>query len=547
MPKSDTWPGGVAMQSASNLDSAGSCDSVISANSGYSQDSMEHLSPEERACLMYLEEMIEGLEVQEDSGLSNDEPDPPFQAGAGANDVSSLKSDASGKDETSPSESRAFFPEDQAEHRAPNQTSESPMSVTTQPKPPPPDFKKHPLASQLCVSQNGDGQLQIVPIVSLCPGPSDEASEIDVIPPPSDFMDEPDLPPSPTISDEPAATAVDLEQLRQRALAKRNTVSSSLPPNHPNQPRKRSLPALGSDLPTIAPPEPLRSPPAVYPKPKKLPANIILKSHKGTVTISEDNSEHPVPTLSERLSLDPQRVHVEALRKLGLLNADADSGPALSPVLSHKSRRSWTGPLSPISPRSPHTPNFTPPHPSAYRPPPASAAVSPAATSSARAVLPAPPDFGDSDNKPPADEDASDAAQVPTRPRTPTTLVQHLLSPKVAAVKSATLERSGLGLSDYIARQDSTDAAAASILLHRNRARPASLGSRKEFASAMREAPAGDRVASRLPEIRRSLPAQSGDSPKLPRSQGISVMICPRAENGGERREALKKLGLLRD
>lgn len=36
---------------------------------------MEHLTPEERACLMFLEETIEALEVQEDSGLSNDEPD----------------------------------------------------------------------------------------------------------------------------------------------------------------------------------------------------------------------------------------------------------------------------------------------------------------------------------------------------------------------------------------------------------------------------------------------------------------------------------------
>lgn len=36
---------------------------------------MEHLSAEERACLTYLEETIEALEVQEDSGLSNDEPE----------------------------------------------------------------------------------------------------------------------------------------------------------------------------------------------------------------------------------------------------------------------------------------------------------------------------------------------------------------------------------------------------------------------------------------------------------------------------------------
>lgn len=34
MPKSAMWPGGVAMESLSNMDSAGSCDSVISMNSG---------------------------------------------------------------------------------------------------------------------------------------------------------------------------------------------------------------------------------------------------------------------------------------------------------------------------------------------------------------------------------------------------------------------------------------------------------------------------------------------------------------------------------
>lgn len=35
MAKSDTWPGGIAMETLSNMDSAGSCDSVISMNSGF--------------------------------------------------------------------------------------------------------------------------------------------------------------------------------------------------------------------------------------------------------------------------------------------------------------------------------------------------------------------------------------------------------------------------------------------------------------------------------------------------------------------------------
>lgn len=42
---------------------------------------MEHLSAEERACLLYLEETIEALEMQEDSGLSNDEPESLPRAG----------------------------------------------------------------------------------------------------------------------------------------------------------------------------------------------------------------------------------------------------------------------------------------------------------------------------------------------------------------------------------------------------------------------------------------------------------------------------------
>ena len=40
-----------------------------------SDDSLEYLSAEEKACLMFLEETIESLDTEDDSGLSNDEPD----------------------------------------------------------------------------------------------------------------------------------------------------------------------------------------------------------------------------------------------------------------------------------------------------------------------------------------------------------------------------------------------------------------------------------------------------------------------------------------
>ncbi|KAI3357530.1 hypothetical protein L3Q82_015948, partial [Scortum barcoo] len=332
MPKSDTWPGGVAMEPLSNMDSVGSCDSVISVNSGYSEDSMEHLSPEERACLMYLEETIEALEVQEDSGFSNDEPDPGSQAEK--TDISSFNS------------------ESEREHHALNHTSEPQSSrasaanktdtetlanLMTLPKP--------PLATQanvLCVSKGEDGNLKIV-------SQSAKASAINLalIPPPLDFMDEPSLPPqrpkekhlppSAGISISKPGATIDLEKLRQRASAKRNSVSSPTAQEPSKPPPELSPVAINSGTQLSHPPgatQP-KSPPAVAPKPKKLPANIILKSHKAAV--SDGNSGHSVPPSGDRLLLDPQRIRIEALRKLGLLKGDeTDSGPALSPKQSPK-------------------------------------------------------------------------------------------------------------------------------------------------------------------------------------------------------------------
>lgn len=40
-----------------------------------SDDSLEHLTADEKACLLFLEETIESLAIEEDSGLSNEEPD----------------------------------------------------------------------------------------------------------------------------------------------------------------------------------------------------------------------------------------------------------------------------------------------------------------------------------------------------------------------------------------------------------------------------------------------------------------------------------------
>ncbi|XP_040916514.1 specifically androgen-regulated gene protein isoform X2 [Toxotes jaculatrix] len=578
MPKSVMWPGAVAMESLSNMDSAGSCDSVISMNSGYSDDSMEHLSAEERACLMYLEETIEALEVQEDSGLSNDEPDAGLQAEK-VNDISSYKSIAFGR----------------AEHHAVNQTSEpqshpvsaantkdlssTSLNLMTQPKSPVTKSvtgcKIPPPATQtevLCISTDANGKPKIVTSTGLCQGHSTEASEIDLglIPPPSDFMDEPcplvhpekvkDLSPSAGSSSNKPGATVDLEWLRQRTST---SVNSSMSQETPNMPQSEgspglSPPAVRSGHPKSPPPPPEaaepRSPPAVAPKPKKLPANIILKSHKSSV--ADGNSGHSAPTGSDRVLLDPQRVRIEALRKLGLLKSeDTDSGPALSPKLSPKTRRSWGAPPSPVSPATPHTPPLTPSNIRGNSPTPAFVPPkSLTANSTAPDILPAPAAFSDpvrplpSDNELSPVKDVSDTrvdAQVNKPCLTPPTPTKQLTPSKITGVKSATLERSGLGLSSYMASQDSSEAGQgissqkSPRQLRNNRPRPASLGSQKEFSSTQSD--------SQRSQPTHTAFQHSGDSQKLPRSQGISVLICPRAENGEDRREALKKLGLLRD
>ncbi|XP_008300888.1 specifically androgen-regulated gene protein-like isoform X2 [Stegastes partitus] len=569
---------------------------------------MEHLSAEERACLMYLEETIEALEVQEDSGLSNDEPELGSQAEKmdqiRVNDISSLTSDGSGSHGMSTSASHlaesastALSIEGKTEHHALNPTTEpqfTPASaadikglesrdLVAQPNLPGCTSNTQP---EVLGSDAGDVDPKSTGVL-LSPGQSAQASEVDegLIPPPSDFMDEPDPPSQPvTVEDllksagassSKSGAPVDVELLRQRASANKPSVSSSVIEQPSSKLPSKVPPSLSVPLvpsgPLISPPpevaEP-KSPPVVAPKPKKLPANIILKSHKAAAAGSNGNSGHSVPTSSDRLVLDPQRVRMEALRKLGLLkSSESDSGPALSPKLSPKTRRSWAAPSPPISPAFLQTPPLTPSYSNVHSPPPTSvaspAAVLPTAASPAPSVeppdiLPAPAAFSDpisplpSDNELSAIKDVTETT-VNNPPLTPPALVKQLTPPRVTGIKSATLERSGLGLSSYKAEAGLDVGGQQSPSQLRNtRPRPASLGSGREFSNAKGGDLQAKPTTSKEPDSQRSLPAptapqHSRDSQKLPRSQGISVLICPRAENEEDRREALKKLGLLRD
>lgn len=553
---------------------------------------MEHLSAEERACLMYLEETIEALEVQEDSGLSNDEAEPVSLE----EKLSQIRV-----------EGRCVF------HAVTQRTSlghmvEISVSVASSPPPTPPDVTSfvpepgegnaedkvecpaeneaakpnaqqhtaHPHAKMLHVLKDENGKLKIV---SNQPAREPEVDP-SMIPPPSDFMDEleplraSEPPPTQVVSAQRPQT-VDVEALCRQASAE---VAQELPdkpaelsedvghhvtPPLTPPPPPFTPPPPPTPTPPLEVPEP-KSPPAVAPKPKRLPANILLKSHRSTAAAASSSVSEGSSGFSQLPN--PQRVHMEALRKLGLLKSDeTDSGPALSPRLSPQTRRSWAAPSPPVSPR---TPPATPSYSRLATPPPSSplpqAPPSPPSDPSPF-IVPAPAAFCDfegpsrPESEPSTARDASGTASKAlsnTPPRGALAFIKHLTPPRNKGTRSATIERSGSSLSSYAASQDpgkvSQDEGDKQSpgQLRNTRPRPASLGSRQELSGrAKGGVPQVSPASSKEPDLRRSLPTvqPSSNSSKLPRSQGISVLISPRSENGDERREALRRLGLLRD
>lgn len=527
-----------------------------------SAGSMEHLSAEERACLMYLEETIEALEMQEDSGLSNDEAEPVsleeklrqirvegmrVSHAVGQCTSQYIELSVSQLQLFPHSDVTSFVPEpaeDQVEYGAENEATK-------------PDTQQHAAAEHtkmLRVQKDENGKLMII---SNQPTREPEV-DVSMIPPPSDFMDEPEAqealePPPSKVATSQRLQIVDVEVLRRRASAK---VAQQLPDkpaglNVDNGHHVTPLPPDSPPPPPSSPPPPQealepKSPPAVAPKPKRLPANILLKSQRPAGAVSESSS-------GLALLPDAQRVHMEALRKLGLLKCDeADSGPALSPRLSPQTRRSWAA-SPPVSPR---TPPMSSPVPRA----------SPTAPSNLPAfIVPVPAAFSDTEghswpeSELAASRNASGAVSKTlsnTPPRGALALIKQLTPPRNKATRSGTIERSGSSLSSYSASQEPGEVSKdggdkrSPGQLRNTRARPASLGSRQELSGSTKGgAPQVDRASGKEPDLRRSLPTvqHSGTSPKLPRSQGISVLICPRSENGDERREALRRLGLLRD
>uniref|UniRef100_A0AAR2K286 Specifically androgen-regulated gene protein n=1 Tax=Pygocentrus nattereri TaxID=42514 RepID=A0AAR2K286_PYGNA len=396
-----------------------------------SDDSMEHLSAEERACLMFLEETIESLEAEDDSGISNDEYDrlnrSPLTKVAHPSPVSQTKQE--GLADLPP----AFIPEPpvMADSSNNSKTKDGPAQLQTQAmtqsQPQPQDQHKK--------------QTQ--------PQPLPPPESITIAPPPGfDGQAEDDKPQSAvTPPSRGSLSPSELDKLRKKASVKKApgvAPDVSAQPPYQRISDQASFPVSCTDgrpITAVEHSEP-KSPPAVAPKPKKLPSNITLKSHK------DSGPGHSLVTPGERIMANPQKVHIEALKKLGLLKAgEIDSSPSLSSSPPHR---------------------ITPPHPF---------------NTSTSAVLP-----------------IGDTAQVQS-----TTAEQHsagdmqIKANLSSLIKSASLERPGVGL------KSKTNVELSPGQLRKN-------------------------------------------SQKTPRSHGmISVVFTPNSKNGEERKQALRKLGLIRD
>ncbi|XP_045697316.1 specifically androgen-regulated gene protein isoform X2 [Phyllostomus hastatus] len=314
--------------------------------------------------------------------------------------------------------------------------------------------------------------------------------------------------------------------------------------------------------------------PLTTPKPRRLPPNIVLKSSRSSFHTDPQNwlSRHseaaPGDSSLASSSLQEQRkARKEALEKLGLPQDQDEPSVHLSkPTSSIRLKGTCAqapspAPASASAPAQPAT-QVSVAVPAAGK---ASAPAPTRGTSPVKAPAPSPAQ-GSSTGKVPAaksipipNSTASRANSTLTQPKPNSGLtLQESSIPGLRQMnfKSNTLERSGVGLSSYLSTekdpspQTSTSLGKDSFLnkispnVWRNsRPRPASLGTGKDFAG-IRVSKLADQE---LEQSSKRLSHQGQSCDKLPRPTCVSVKISPKGISDEHRREALKKLGLLKE
>ncbi|KFP84816.1 Specifically androgen-regulated gene protein, partial [Apaloderma vittatum] len=463
-----------------------------------SDNSYDYLSVEEKERLMFLEETIGSLGAEADSGVSTDETDYA--------EPSKLPRTWPKRDSAPRDLENGAPPPSAGQQCAAEQNSGKSISAFSSSAPaagPSPGYYSLPRSVPVA---NGASDSKATVRTVEGPAPGDKSSQemakdnrLDqantrsqmkslgslIIQPPDPFQDD-------LVSHEWSR--------KSRSDAKRETAKETKTWTSWVQPEKPTLEETPQE------PDAKRGPPTA-PKPRKLPPNIILKTSKiSSVPLATEPSQKvkaPLPPSSGSQPSSASDVTVEKVNSGHLDPKEREKArrEALEKLGLSQDRREPSTHLQPI------------PH-----------------------CQPREMPFSDS-GEPEASCGAAERLVPGTRPMT---------------FKSNTLERSGVGLGSYMANAKEQNVKTSSSLgkmsfierlapsfLRNSRPRPPSLGAGRDLAG-LKEPGQAEQEKSK----RRSHPLQSFTRP--PRSC-VSVKISPKGATDENRREALKKLGLLKE
>ncbi|XP_038206155.1 specifically androgen-regulated gene protein isoform X2 [Arvicola amphibius] len=600
MPKKELWPAGPCSEPVTHI---GSCDrmmSTTSTHSGSGDNSYDFLSAEEKECLLFLEKTIGSLEAEADSGLSTDESEPATSPQSFRTPPLTQQTPQGNPEEIdsqhvpAPARVSQFSgpPEPPSlglrsgSYSLPRNLhlgrSQNLRKSTTQ-------TNSHiSQTSEVFLAEPEKGQTSqdAKPIQPQAPS-QDTALDLNTvfIPPPEAFQDsrpkrsgeesppkEPGekrhTPQAHTVVSSQKKEGTSSETMSHKATEQGWTEGSQQPQQPPDKSSQNTR-AEEAPLPSGVKPSLQQAPPTTS-KPRRLPPNIVLKSSRSSFhshpqnwlsNHSEATDSGPVPSSLQ----EQKKARREALEKLGLPQDQDD--PSL---LINKHTTSFK--VKAARAQSPSQAQATVQQASpALVPGPASAAGKASPVKAATPVASSGKSWIPAQETPPGKVAAAKSMPIPipkaskgnsslTQPKPdPPLTLQESSIPGLRQInfKSNTLERSGVGLSSYLSAaekdskyQTSTSLGKSPILnkvspsvLRNSRPRPASLGMGKDFA----EIKGGKSVGLEQSQHSQQLAFQGQTHDKLPRPPCVSVKISPKDIPDGHRREALKKLGLLKE
>ncbi|XP_008062621.1 specifically androgen-regulated gene protein [Carlito syrichta] len=608
MPERELWPAGPGSEPVTRISSCDSMMSTTSTRSGSSDGSYDFLSAEEKECLLFLEETIGSLDTEADSGLSTDESEPattpcgfrslPITQPVPRGNPEETIIQQGPEPRTVTQTSSSFPPELQGlglrsgSYSLPRNIhigrNQNLRKSTTQ-------ANSHiPGESERLTPEPEKEQVSRNSQPSQAPADLRKAAlDLDVvlIPPPEAFRDtqpqqcrKDGLPEGPGLQSPQLHTPSipqKTEQTSSKTMSQKAKEKCSTgdprqpgpPPAVPSQNVKAEDAPLPSGEDRNAGLAPLTAP-----KLRKLPPNIVLKSSRSSFHGDPQKwlprHTEAVPGesgLVSSLLQEQRKARREALEKLGLPQDQDESGLHLSKPSSsfrlketHAQGLSLTPAAAPSQVSAVAPAAGKSPAPAPVRGPSPVKAPAPAQGSSPGKVL------APAQEPPPGNVTAAQSMPIPipkaqrvnnplTQPKPDSGLtLQESSIPGLRQMnfKSNTLERSGVGLSSYLsAEKDASSKTSTSLgkgsfldkispsVLRNSRPRPASLGTGKDFAGIQ----VGKLADLEQAQSSKRLSYQGQSRDKLPRPPCVSVKISPKGVPDEHRREALKKLGLLKE